>query len=202
MKNLKAIAFLVLAIIILLYITIQSLVAQYQAEKDKARIISNQVTLQDSVTYYRDRLNREAAHVDVMEYTVKELKTILPGIAQDIKDLNIKTSHVQSYSQTEVQQEKEITAHLRDTSIIVNYIYTPAKAFNYTDTWYNVMGIIDSLNINLQIRSTDTITQVVSRGERINPWLWIFSRRKLEQTIQSANPYNKIKYSKYIQIKK
>ena len=202
MKNLKTIAFLVLAIIILLYITIQSLVAQYQAEKDKARIIRNQVTLQDSVTYYRDRLNREAARVDVMEYTVKELKTILPGIAQDIKDLNIKAKHVQSYSQTEVQQEKQITAQLRDTIITVNNIYTPAKAFTYTDTWYNVMAIIDSLNINLRISSTDTITQVVSRGERINPWLWIFSRRKLEQTIQSHNPANQIKYSKYIQIKK
>jgi hypothetical protein len=47
----------------------------------------------------------------------------------------------------------------------------------------------------------DTLVQVVFRGKRIHPWLWIFSRRQLMQRIQLKNPQAQIHYSEIIQIK-
>jgi hypothetical protein len=54
----------------------------------------------------------------------------------------------------------------------------------------------------LQIHSTDTLTQVVFKGERIRPWLWVFSPRKLQQRVSVSNPNATIKYSQFIQIQK
>jgi hypothetical protein len=196
----KLIAGFSIAGIILLYITCQSLYSYIQAQKDIKRLKSNQVTLNDSVKYYRDRSGRETAQVDLLQYSIDEIKQLMPEVTETLRQLKIKPRRAESFSQTEVQQHKEIKAPLRDTTILVNTIITPVQVFQYTDPWYDVIGIVDRTSVDLKINSTDTITQVVSRGDRIKPWLWFFSRRKLVQTIQSRNPSNHIVYSRYIKV--
>ncbi len=197
----KSIAAVSILAVLLLYVTFQSVRIAITKQKDYNRAITNEVKLKDSINYYRSRRGTETAKTPVLEYKIDELKKLMPEITAALHDLKIKPARVESFAQAEVQQQKEITAHLRDTTILVNNIITPVHAFRFTDPWYDVWGLIDTTSVNLKINSTDTITQVVSRGERTNPWLWIFSRRKLQQTIQSSNPANKIVYSRYIKIK-
>jgi hypothetical protein len=71
-----------------------------------------------------------------------------------------------------------------------------------------ISGILIGEEQHLKISSTDTITQVIYWGDRLNkkgkkvPGWWIFSRRRLEQAITCKNPSNKIIYSKTILITK
>jgi hypothetical protein len=76
------------------------------------------------------------------------------------------------------------------------------KAFNYYDKHFSVNGIVQFDSLELNISSIDSITQVVFKGERKRPWLWILSRRKLQQIIKSSNPNSKIIYSKFIEVEK
>lgn len=202
MAKIKLIAGISLVAIFLLLVTGKSLFLYIQAQKDYKRIIRNQVSLTDSLKYYRDRLGREVALSPVLEYKIDDALKVIPELQQEIKNLKIKTGRVETISETGISQQINIQPHLRDTVVIVNNIITPVKSFTYRDPWNTVFGIIDSINAKLNISATDTLIQVVSRGERLNPWLWFFSRRDLVQTIQSRNPANKIVYSRYIKIKK
>lgn len=186
----------------LIYITGKSLFMYIQKQKDYNRMLINSSALHAQVNYYADALGRETAKVRTMEFTVNELSKVLPEVTQALKELKIKPSRVQSYSQASVEQSKVITQILRDTVLIINNIQAPAKSFTYNDSWYQVTGLIRDNSQTLHITSVDTIIQVVSRGERAKPWLWFFSKRKLIQTIQSRNPSNHVTYSRNIQIKK
>jgi hypothetical protein len=76
------------------------------------------------------------------------------------------------------------------------------KVFEYADQWYRIKGLSQGGSQQLLIHSTDTLTQVVYKGERVKPWLWIFSPRKLQQRVSVSNPNSTIKYSQFIQIVK
>jgi hypothetical protein len=171
-------------------------------QMENQRLIRNDVNMNAQLTYYFDKLGREAAKTPVLEYKQKELYKIFPEVKQKVTDLKIKPKRVESYSEVTVTSGKEITVPAKDSTTKKNDSIIPGKYFAYADNWYNVQGWIIQDTMNLKISSTDTIIQVVSRGGRLNPWLWIFSRRQLTQTIQSRNPDSKIVYSRFIKIKK
>ena len=51
-------------------------------------------------------------------------------------------------------------------------------------------------------KQLDSLIQVVYRGKRKQPWLWLFSPRPLEQLIYNKNPNSKISYQKTIKLSK
>ncbi|MBV5346825.1 hypothetical protein JZU46_01185, partial [bacterium] len=174
---------MILAIIVMLYITGKSLYISYEMQMENQRLIRNDVNMNAQLTYYFDKLGREAAKTPVLEYKQKELYKIFPEVKQKVTDLKIKPKRVESYSEVTVTSGKEITVPAKDSTTKKNDSIIPGKYFAYADNWYNVQGWIIQDTMNLKISSTDTIIQVVSRGGRLNPWLWIFSRRQLTQTI-------------------
>lgn len=200
MKNLKNYSLMILAIIVMLWITGKALYISYQTQMDNKRLIQNDVNMKAQLTYYFTKSGTEAAKTPVLEYKQKELYRILPEVKQKVKELDIKPKRVESYSETSVASGIEITVPAKDSTIKKNDSVIQGKYFNYADAWYDVEGWIIQDTMNLKISSTDTIYQVVSRGDRLKPWLWFFSRRQLVQTIQSANPNNKVLYSRYIKV--
>jgi len=95
------------------------------------------------------------------------------------------------------ENERHITTLLRD-SIIRDTIQV--RVFNYEDGYYTVEGIAEADTQRVRISSRDTLTQVVFRGKREKPWLWIFSPRQLVQRVALKNPNAKIEYSQIIQL--
>lgn len=64
-----------------------------------------------------------------------------------------------------------------------------------------ISGVIDSGKVNLSVNTTDTILQIVHRV----PKRFLFFRfgcKAIRQEIVSKNPYNRIVYSEYIELKK
>lgn len=149
------------------------------------------------ISYYKTENGKIAAKSDVILLRVKELKILFPQVISEIENLKIKTSRVADFSETIIKQENEIKFKLIDSII---YDTINIKKFEYSDEYYQVDGRIMNDSLRLNINSIDSIIQVIYWGKRQKPWLWILSKRNLEQAITNKNPKAKILYSKHIKI--
>lgn len=164
---------------------------------ENTRMASNVQTISASLEYVKTQNGKLAAQTDVLLLRTSELKGLFPSQAKAINELGVKMSRATQLSTTVIETQKNIITQLKD-SIIHDTIHV--KVFEYTDKWYKIKGVSQGDSQQLQIHSTDTLTQVVYKGERVKPWLWIFSPRKLQQRVSVSNPNATIKYSQFIQI--
>ena len=194
-KQLQKIAFLVFLVcaVLVLWNTNQRL------ELEAARMSSNMEAITASIDYVRTQNGKLAAQTNVLLLRTNELKTLFPVQAKTVRDMGIKLNRATQLSTTVIETQKNIVTVLRD-SIIRDTIRV--KVFTYADKWYQIKGVNQGDSQSLQIQTTDTLTQVVFKGEREKPWLWIFSPRKLQQRVSVSNPNATIKYSSLIQIQK
>lgn len=167
--------------------------------KESNRLENNLITANKSVEYYKTEKGKLAVKNDALKLKYKEVSKIYPGILAEIQNLKVKMKHVTNYSETIINNEKEIITNIRDS--IINDTVT-ARVFCYTDEFYNVKGILIADTQKVNISSTDSLIQVVYKGKRYKPYLWFLSRRRLQQAITSKNPNSTIKYNRYIKIEK
>jgi hypothetical protein len=154
-------------------------------------------TLTTELKYVKTQNGNLAAQTDVLLLRTSELKSLFPKEAKAIKDMGVKVSKATQVSNTVIETQKNIITLIRD-SVVNDTIHV--KVFDYKDQWYHISGINKGDSQQLKIQSTDTLTQVVFKGERMHPWFWIFSKRKLQQRVSVSNPNAIIKYSQFIQI--
>lgn len=168
-------------------------------QKDKNQLEKSFAAANQQIKYYTTRDGQLAAKIDVLQLRYNELKDIYPEIISELKNLKINPRQVTNYSETVIHQEKDIVTNLHDSII---YDTIPVRVFNYHDEFYTIRGIAIGDTQKVHIESRDSLIQVVFKGERYKPWLWIFSRRKLQQVIRVSNPNNNIEYSRSIEIEK
>jgi type II secretory pathway pseudopilin PulG len=168
-------------------------------QSERQRMESNLEASLGKIEYYQTQNGQIAAKTDVLQLHIDELRQFYPEILSELKNLKVPANRVENYSETVIHHNKEIVTGLRDSTL---YDTIPVKVFNYSDAYYKVSGIATADSQRVHIESTDSLTQVVYRGERYKPWLWIFSRRKLQQSILSKNPNSNIIYSRQITIQK
>jgi hypothetical protein len=162
---------------------------------DKNRLENSFAAANQQIKYYTTREGQFAAKIDVLQLRYNEVKDIYPEIILEIKNLKINPRAVSNYSETVIHQDKEIVTALHD-SIIFDTV--PVRVFNYHDEFYTVRGIAIGDTQKVHIESQDSLIQVVYKGERYKPWLWIFSKRKLQQVVRCKNPNSRIKYVREI----
>lgn len=165
--------------------------------KDTNRLENSYASANQQLKYYTTVNGELAAKNDVLLLRFNELKNIYPEIIAEIKNLKINSRQLTNYSETVIQQKKDIVSALHD-SIIFDTI--PVRVFNYHDEFYTVKGIAIGDTQKVHIESRDSLIQVVLKGERYKPWMWIFSRRKLQQVVRCKNPNAKIEFSKNLNI--
>jgi hypothetical protein len=182
-----------LGAIVLLYKSNQRLHA------DNKRLSSNIKTLGAELVLVKTKSGKLAAQTDLLVLQTSELKKLFPKEVKQIESLGVKVNKTTQYSTTVIETKTNVITTLRD-SLILDTI--KVRVFDYQDQWYQIQGISEKDRQRLVIKSTDTLTQVVYRGERIKPWLWVFSPRKIQQRVSVSNPNATIKYSQTIQIQK
>jgi len=189
--------------IVLLLLLVSAVIVLWNSNQrlrlETARMTSNLQTLTASLDFVRTQNGTLAAQTNVLLLRTNELKQMFPAQAKSITDLGVKISRATQVSSTVIESEKNVVTLLRD-SVIHDTIRV--KVFTYADQWYQIKGINQGDSQSLQIQTTDTLTQVVFKGEREKPWLWIFSPRKLQQRVSVSNPNATIKYSSVIHIQK
>jgi hypothetical protein len=166
---------------------------------DNKRLSSNIKTLGAELVLVKTKSGQLAAQSDLLVLQTRELKKLFPKEVKQIESLGVGVSKTTQFTTTVVETKTNVITTLRD-SLILDTI--KVRIFNYQDQWYQIQGISEKDTQRLVIKSTDTLTQVVYRGERIKPWLWVFSPRKLQQRVSVSNPNATIKYSQTIQIQK
>lgn len=168
-----------------------------QLRSDNNRLSADVQSMSIGVKEIKLQSGKLATQSDVIILRTSELKKLFPDQSKSIENIGAKASRTNQVSKTVIETQKNIITHLRD-SIVRDTIHV--KVFNYSDQFYQISGVTVGDSQHLQIHSTDTLVQVVFKGERVNPWLWIFSPRKLQQRVSVANPNAIIKYSQLIQI--
>ena len=140
-----------------------------------------------------------AGQSEVLTLRIQELKTLFPLQFKAILEAGVKPERAQQVSTTIIETQKQIVTTIRD-SLIHDTIWV--KVFSYLDPWYTIQGQALGDTQRVQIQSRDSLIQVVFKGERTKPWLWIFSPRRIQQRMFSSNPNSIIKYSQTINIQK
>lgn len=166
---------------------------------DNKRLSSNIKTLGAELVLVKTKSGKLAAQTDLLVIQTNELKRLFPKEVKQIESLSVGVSKTTQFTTTVVETKTNVITTLRD-SLILDTI--KVRVFDYQDQWYQIQGISEKDSQRLVIKSTDTLTQVVYRGERLKPWLWVFSPRKIQQRVSVSNPNATIKYSQTIQIQK
>ena len=175
-----------------------------RCNKDRERLQNNQNALMQEVRLYETKLGESAASVQRLQLTKDELEGKYKAICQEAEDLGIKLKRLQSVSQTTTQAEIHAKAEIRDSIVYKPEIHLvdTLKAFCWKDPpWAFVDGVIDSGKVDLSISTNDTIIQIVHRVPK--KFLFFrFGTKAIRQEIITKNPYNRIRYSEYIELKK
>jgi hypothetical protein len=169
----------------------------FRSRKDQYRMETNLAIAETSVKMYKLKNGRLAAQNRVMQLRYDEMAAVYPSILEEVRNLEIRPRYLTQFSETVINQEKEIRTNLRD-SIILDTV--KARVFDYNDQFYQVKGIAIGDSQRVSIHSRDSLIQVIYRGKRVHPWMWFLSKRQTEQVITCKNPSSTILYNKTIQI--
>ena len=170
----------------------------WSAEKDNyQRVFKAGEALGQEITTLRLENGRLASENQVLQLKSKELAALLPELAAEVRGLNVRLGKAQSVSATGFTVQTPATVLLRDSVI---YDTVQVRVFDYQDGFFTVQGKAIGNKQHLELSYQDTLVQVVYRGERERPWLWIFSPRKLMQRVSLKNPNAHIHYTQQIEI--
>jgi hypothetical protein len=164
---------------------------------ENSRLTHSIQNLGGTLTYLKGENGKLIAQTDLLSLRLAEIKNLFPDKLQAIKSLQIKPSRAKQVSTVGLVSQKTILTILRD-SIILDTILV--RVFHYSDPWLELDGIAVGDTQKVRVRLSDTLVQLVFKGERPNPWLWVFSPRKLQQRAQLTSPYSNIFYQQTINI--
>jgi hypothetical protein len=154
------------------------------------------ITVKKSIKTFTANDGRQAAKIDVMQLTTSVFKLITPELVKQARNVNVSPGSVQNATQIGTLTVQSETLKTKD-SIILDTVHV--KIFSYHDTWTDIKGIVSD-STKVKIESRDTLTTILYKGDRVHPWFWILSRRKLQQTIIGKNPHTKITFQQVVTI--
>ena len=168
------------------------------SQYEKVQILENDlVALTELPEYQKAENGNEIAVVHSLVLKNANMLKLFPVLMEDVKNLKVKLSRIQSVTKTVITGEKRIVTSLRDSVLHDTVI---VRVFNYSDDYYKIKGVATADSQMVEISSIDSLNQIVYYGKRPKPWLWFFSKRQLMQKIESKNPNTRIIYSQHIQI--
>ena len=145
-----------------------------------------------------------AAQNELLVLSRAQATALLPALEADIRRLGVRLSRVQQYTAAGMAVQQQLQLPLRDTVIYdsVRYDTVAVRVFRYADDYLQLWGMATDSLQRLDFSYRDTLIQVVYRGERRRPWLWILSRRRLEQRLRLKNGRAELDYAQTIKIEK
>lgn len=164
---------------------------------DYERLFVANESLNQSITILQAENGQLIAQNQVLTLKSKEIAAVLPQLATQIRNLDVRLNRAQSVSTSGFIAQTPANVVLRDSLV---FDTVKIRLFDFHDGFFSVKGKAIGDQQQLDLSYQDTLVQVVYRGERERPWLWIFSPRKLMQRVSLKNPNAQIHYSEYIKI--
>ncbi len=168
---------------------------------EKSRLSDNQEALMGEVEKYQTEAGKNAASVQMLELSKKELEAYNSELTNTITDLRIKLKRVEEASATATKTELEIQTEAKDSIIYRDTSFIRIQAIKWKDPWVTVTGNLHSDNkLDLKIESVDTLYQIVHRVPH-EWWFFKWGTKAIRQEIVSSNPHTHIVYTEYIELK-
>jgi hypothetical protein len=167
--------------------------------EERDRYGADRRALLEDVVGYRTKDSLSAAGVERLALTARELQRYNRELTETINDLGVKLRRLESVSSAVSLTEVNVNTHVRDTVIVVDSVYLPARAFTWRDNWMSIAGTMTDTGIDCRIRSRDTLVQAVHRV----PHRFLFFRwgtKAIRQEIVSRNPHTEMVYTEYVDI--
>ncbi|MBO5971433.1 MAG: hypothetical protein J6Q07_00295 [Alistipes sp.] len=171
---------------------------------EATRLKANMEALCDTIRLYRTALGHSAASARELRLTVRELRRERDEAVREIGALNIKLRRVTQYSRSVALTHLCTTLPLepqRDRSCDSMAPAVTARVATWEDGHIAVRGTVREDSLTVEVRSIDTLRQVVHRIPR--RFLGIpFGTKYLRQEITSSNPHTQLVYSEYIKVER
>ena len=200
LKKLKPAGWLLLLLLTLAgsWLGLQRLSLRWQEETARSATLLYSLR---TAELQRDSL---AAQNELLVLSRAQATALLPALEADIRRLGVRLSRVQQYTAAGMSVQQQLQLPLRDTVIYdsVRYDTVAVRVFRYADDYLQLWGMATDSLQRLDFSYRDTLIQVVYRGERRRPWLWILSRRRLEQRLRLKNGRAELDYAQTIKIEK
>ena len=181
-----------------------------------ATLTAERQHLASEVTHYRTLAGESAASVEALRLHTAELERLRSADAATINELRLRLRRVESLTTTALEGTYSASVPiLHDTtSLLVGESHdttsllaegmhhpSPVRHFEWSDGWATVRGRIEEDSVHCEIKTVDTLRQIVHRVPR--KFLFFrFGTRALRQEIISSNPHNRIVYAEYIEVEK
>lgn len=167
---------------------------------EKQRLSNNQEALLSDVEYYKTESGKNAASVQKLELTKSEIEKHNVDLKETISDLNLKINRIQSAATTATQSNYKIKTVVKD-SIVYRDVPVKLQRIDFRDPYIDLTGTIDSGTFIGDITTRDTLVQIIHRVPK--KFLFIrYGTKAIRQEVVSKNPYSKIVYTEYIELKK
>lgn len=169
------------------------------AAKKYRHFVSQIEVSHHSILELRAQNGQILAQNRVLELRANELGVLMPELKAEITNLKVKLSRAESVSQTGFSAQHQVVVNVRDSVV---YDTVQAKVFNYRDGYFSISGELVGDKQHLNLGYQDTLVQVVYRGARKHPWMWVFSPRELSQRVSLKNPNARIHYTQTIKLER
>lgn len=186
----KSATFQILTALFLVFVAFESFKLYFTEHQKTERLTANLIISQQQAEYFKARDGQNAVKLQTAEYTIKELRAVVPEAVKAAKSLYIPPRLIQHYTSATTESSTSIEAPVKD-SIIYTAVHDTIRAgvIDYRAPFYTIKGTILRDTANLQIQSRDTIKIFDVQGRRRRPWAWILSKRLPGQTIiKNSNP--------------
>lgn len=183
---------------LLLAVLVQGRLYQRSREENR-RLEDNQKVLFSETVFYRTKDSLSVADVERLTLSNREFSRYCSELKQTVEKLRLKVRDLQSVSRTVTESYYPVQVVVRD-SILPGKKDT-LKCVDYHDAYLTFSGCIEKQTFHGEISTRDTLVQVVYRVPR--KFLFIrWGTKAIRQKILSCNPYNRIVYDEYIELKR
>ena len=195
----KYLLFIILVLATSLAVSVKSC---QDIQTDRNRLSDNQRTLLADIEFYRTKDSLSAASVERLTLTNREFRKYADELKKTVEELNLKVKHLQSASQSATETKYLVKTEIRD-SIIIRPGKDPdtLSRIDFQDPYLTFSGSITGKQFSGLIQSRDTIIQLIHRVPR-RFWFIRWGTKAIRQEIISRNPYSRIAYTEYIELKR
>ena len=172
-----------------------------KAEKRADIAEQNQASRLQANQEYRTIAGKSAVEVEKLQLTIKEVRKYRDHLLLTLADLNIRIQRVLSAETTSTETTIPIHLQIKDS---IRYLAGETDTLRCVDIdtrYYSLKGCERNGFFEGTMQSRDTLTQIAHRIPR--KFLFIrWGTKGIKQEITSANPYTKIIFSEYLEIRK
>lgn len=162
---------------------------------------ANIETLTEGVTLYQTQDSLHAASAGILEFKLSEYRKLRQEDARLIESLKIQLKRTENVSIHAMESNRQMVMPLRDTVFVIRHQTDTVQHFSKRSPYIELYGRLRSDSVELELTTYDTLLQVIHRVPK--QFLFIrYGTKAIRQEVVSKNPYTRITYSEYIQLRK